>query len=116
MTVGEMFGYAVLVTIVVIFWILLALFIIRSNRREAALAAERGVPVDHVSLYFEEYFPTMMRNFDLVTKSRFDEWAASIKDRLAVTGETIKDVQAQRKRLDLRVSKLEGRLDKLEKA
>jgi BMFP domain-containing protein YqiC len=116
MSVGAMLGYAIVVTLVVIFWILLVLFIIRNNRKKAAAQAARGIPADHMSHYFEEYFPSMIKSFDLVTKTRFDEWASAMKTRLARTGETIDNLRTHRKTIDQRVGKLEGRLEKLEKA
>ena len=116
MTTWELLGIAIVLSLFILFWVLLVLFFIRNNRRKKAAVAMGGVPVDHTSLYFEEYFPTMMKNFDLVTKSRFDEWSGSIEARLGKVDENITVVQGQRKKLDQRMGKLEGRLDKLEKA
>ena len=114
MSTWEMLGYAIVLTLFIVLWLILALFIIRSNRRKKAAAAMGGVPMDHTSLYFEDYFPTMMKNFDLVTKGRFDEWTASIEGRLAKVDDNINVVQGQRKKVDQRLGKLESRLDKLE--
>ena len=116
MSTWELVGYVIVVTLFILFWILLALFVIRNNRRKAAAAAMGVVPMDHTSLYFEEYFPTMMKNFDLVNKSRFDEWSGSIEGRLVKVDENIVTVLGQRKKMDQRMGKLEGRLDKFEQA
>ena len=116
MSTWELLGYTIVLTLFILLWILLALYIIRNNRREAAAAAMGGVPTDHTSLYFEEYFPSMMKNFDLVTKSRFDEWSGIINVRLGKVDDNITVIQGQRKKVDQRLGKLEGRLDKIEKA
>lgn len=116
MTTWELLGIAIVLTLFIMMWVLLALFIIRNNRRKKAAVAMGGIPMDHTSLYFEEYFPTLMRNFDLVTKTRYDEWSSSIEARLGTVDDNIVLVQGQRKKLDARMGKLEGRLDKIEKA
>lgn len=116
MSTWELLGYIIVLSLFILFWIMLALFIIRNNRRKAAAAAMGGVPTDHTSMYFEEYFPTMKKNFDLVTKSRYDEWSGTINVRLGKVDDNITAIQGQRKKVDHRIGKLEGRLDKFEKA
>lgn len=116
MDAWALFGYGIVITLIIILWAAIALWIIRSSRRKAAETALEGVPMDHTSLYFEEYFPTMILNFDLVTKPQLQEWNKAIAGRLDTVDDRIKTAGGFRKRMDTRLRTLEGRIDRLEKA
>ena len=115
MTVGEFVGTALVTFLIIIVLVIFILFVIRVNRRRVAMAAIDGMPTDHVSLYFGEYFPTIMRDFDLVTKSRFNEWSTSIDERIKAVSDNISTVQSFKKPFNQRVKGLEKRIGKLEK-
>lgn len=114
MTAMEFLGNAIVISIVIIVWLLLIFFIIRSSRRKAAMETLTDMPRDNISLYFNEYFPTIIKNFDLVTKPHFEDWSASVDKRLMTVGEHISIVDTNRKKVDRRVKKLESRVEKLE--
>lgn len=106
-------AYGLSILFVVILWVMAILAIIRNLRKNKAMKA---LEIDHVSLYFDDYFPTMIKNFDLVTKSKFDTWSASIGKRLKVVGSNISTVQSFRKNFDPRLKTLEKQVDTLEKS
>jgi hypothetical protein len=116
MNAWGLLGYGIVITLLVILWVVVALYIIRNNRRKAAEAALYGVPMDHTSLYFTEYFPTMIINYDLVTKPQLQEWSKAISGRLDTIDGRITTAGTSRKRMDSRIKILDGRIEKLEKA
>jgi hypothetical protein len=105
-------AYGFSIFFVVMVWLIAILAIIRHIRKNKAM---KELEIDHISLYFDDYFPTIIKNFDLVTKSKFDTWSASIGKRLKVVGGSISTVQAFRKGFDPRLKSLEKQVDALEK-
>lgn len=91
----------------------LALDMRRERRRRRAYEA---AGVDHMDLYVEEHFPAILRNFDLVTKRRFKDWAAEVDSRLGRVEKDLGLVDGFRERLDPRLGDVERRLDRLEKS
>ena len=114
MSTWQLLGYLIVLSLVVLIWIAIILYVIRSNRRKAAFAAMKDVPTDHMSLYVGEYFPTIMRNFALVSKSRYKEWSDLIEGRLDKVSDHISTVKSYRKKVDDRLTKVESRIDRLE--
>ena len=105
------YGFSILILVMV--WLLAMIAIIRSMRKEKAM---KELEIDHISLYFDEQFPTIIKNFDLVTKSKFDTWSASIGKRLNTVGGNISTIQTFRKGFDPRLETLEKQVDALEKS
>lgn len=111
MSPWEVLAYGIVILVLVIALVLVILAILRYARKRKAMVA---LDMDHVSLYFDEYFPVMVKNFDLLTTSRFNDWAASISKRLKSVGSNVSAVKSFRKSFNPRLEKLEGRVDKLE--
>lgn len=84
---------------------------IREVRRRRAY--ERA-GVSHLDLYFDEHFPDVIRNFDLVTTSRFDAWSNSISSRLNGLSRDLDLLGKARSGIDSRMERLEKRLTDLE--
>lgn len=106
-------AYGLTVLFVVVVWILSFLAILRHLRKEKAM---KELEIDHISLYFDDYFPTIIKDFDLVTKSKFDTWSASIGKRLNTVGDNISTIQTFRKGFEPRLNTLEKQVDALEKS
>ena len=114
MSTWQMLGYLIILSLIVIAWLIIFLFIVRNSRKKAAMAALEDVPTDHMSLYIDEFFPTMIKNFDIVTKPRFKEWSDLVDGRLVKVSEHISSIKSLRKKIDQRLGKVEGRIEKLE--
>ena len=106
---GVLLGIFLLVLIGVIVWV--ALWGLREFRRRQAY--ERA-GVSHLDLYFDEHFPNVVRNFDLVPSARFDSWANGMTARLATLSHDIDLVGKARRGLDSRMDRLEKRLGEVE--
>ena len=106
-------AYGLSVLLVVVVWILAFLVFIRHLRKEKAM---KELEIDHISMYFDDYFPTIIKNFDLVKKSKFDTWSASIGKRLNTVGDNISTIQTFKKGFDPRLKTLEKQVDALEKS
>ena len=114
MTAMEVLAYAIVFTVIIVGWALLMFFVMRTNRQRRAKVAMEEVPRDHVSLYFDEYFPSMINNFDLVTKSHYKDWSGSIEERLGNVSKWIKTADTGKKDIDKRLNSLETKVKKLE--
>lgn len=114
MTATDILAYAIVFTLIVVGWALLIFYVIRTNRQRRAQAVEGEVPKDHIDLYFDEYFPTMINGFDLVTKMHYTDWAASVEDRIEKVSKRVKSATSARKNLDKRIDGLEKKVTDLE--
>lgn len=90
-------------------WVVLTLF--RDARRRRAY--ERA-GTSHLDLYFDEHFPNLVEEFDLVTKRRFDNWASGVTARLSGVTRDIDVIGKARGELDARLDRLEKRLGDVE--
>lgn len=86
-------------------------WVFRLSRRRKAY--ERA-GISHLDLYFDEHFPNVVRNFDLVTSARFDAWSNGINARLGNLGRDLDNLGKARRGLDTRMDRLEKRLTDLE--
>jgi len=100
-----------LVIVVYLFVKLIRLF--RGRRR--ALEEKYGYVPGHTELYFEEYFPKMISEWDLVTKPKLERWKKGIQGKLKTLGGEINDIVDHRKSLDSRIDRLEKEVAKIEK-
>jgi len=91
----------------------LAFDMYRERKRRKAY---RAVGTDHIELYFDEHFPTILRNFDVVSKRRFSEWSGEVDGRLGRIDHDLGIVASFRSKFGTQMDALENRLDKLEKA
>jgi len=52
--------------------------------RRGKLKQKYGYVPEHIELYFEEYFPTMIKEWDLVVRSRLGHWMDGVKQKMTV--------------------------------
>jgi len=104
-------AYGLSILFVVMVWLLVFLVFIRHIRKNKAM---KELEIDHVSLYFDDYFPTIIKDFDLVKKSKFDNWSKSIGKRLNTVSGNISTIEEFRKNFDPRLKTLEKQVDELE--
>lgn len=110
--VWEVIGALVVVGLLAALF-LVALDLYRERKRRKAY---RALGTDHIELYFDEHLPTILRNFDVVTRRRFGEWSREVDGRLGRIDHDLGLVSNFRGKFGTRMDDLEGRLGKLEKA
>lgn len=110
--VWEVIGVLVVIGLLVAL-LLLAVDFYRERKRRKAYKA---LGTDHIELYFDENFPSIVRNFDVVSRRRFGEWAREVDGRLGRIDHDLGVVTSFRTRFGDRMTDVEGRIDKLEKA
>ena len=112
-------GGAILgIFIIILLALLIYLFVklIRLVRgREHALIEKYGRLPSHTDLYFEEYFPTLISEWDLITKPKLERWKQGIQNKLKSIGVNINEISDYREKLDSRIGKLSEEVVKLEK-
>lgn len=106
----------VIAAIVIAVVIYLLLLYVRSyvSRREK-LKQKYGYVPEHVELYFEEYFPTMIKEWDLVVRSRLGQWMDGIRQKMTVIDADLTHIQQYRNTLDTRLDRLEHDVNALER-
>ena len=107
--VGVLIALAIIAIIVVI-----ALAVAWGFRQLRRRRAYERAGVSHLDLYFDEHFPNVIRNFDLVSSARFDTWSNGINARLGNLARDLDNLGKARRGLDNRMDKLEKRLTDLE--
>lgn len=96
--------------------IYLVIKLIRTIRgRKHALVDKYGYMPSHTELYFEEYFPSLISEWDIVTKPKIQRWKEGISKKLKSIGNDIEEVVGYRKDIDKRLDKLEKEVVTLEK-
>ncbi len=115
MTVVDLWTVAGAIVVVVLLGLLviLAFDLYRERKRRKSY---RSLGTDHIELYFDENFRTVLRNFDVVSKRRFNEWSGEVDGRLGKIDHDLGLVASFRARFTDTMGDIEGRLDKLEKA
>jgi len=109
--VGAVIGAVVAAVI-----IYLVLVLVRDMvSRRGKLRQKYGYVPGHVELYFEEYFPTMIKEWDLVVRSRLGHWMEGAKQKMSVIDADLAHIQAYRNSLDTRLDRLEHDVSALEK-
>lgn len=103
----------VILLVIVIYLIVKVIRLVRGRRQ--ALEEKYGHLPSHTELYFEEYFPKMISEWDLITKPKLERWKKGIQGKLKSIGGEINDIIDYRKSLDSRIDKLEKEVVKLEK-
>jgi len=102
--------------ILIVILIYLAIKLIRSIRgRKQALVDKYGYLPSHTELYFEEYFPSLISEWDLITIPKLERWKKGIKGKLKSIDGDIDEIYNYRKNIDSRMDKLEKEVGKLEK-
>lgn len=113
MGIAEIGGIAFFFVMIVALIIIVVYLVLRITRRRRI-----SVPIfptrSHVNLYFEERFPDMIREWDLITRPKLDTWVSSMSARLDKVGKGISTVKSSRKTLDLRLDKLDERVKTIE--
>ena len=84
------------------------------SRREK-LRKKYGKVPDHTELYFEEYFPTMMKEWDIITKPRLQRWNKKTRQKMTSIDKNLDEIIDYRKGLDKRIDTLENDVSSLEK-
>lgn len=107
--VGVLIALAIVAIIVVI-----ALGVAWAFRQSRRRRAYERAGVGHLDLYFDEHFPNVVRNFDLVTSARFDAWSNGINSRLGSLARDLDSLGKARRGLDGRMDRIEKRLTDLE--
>jgi len=111
-------GSAILGIFIIILLLLLiyvAIKVIRMIRgRRQALTEEYGHLPSHTELYFEEYFPSLISEWDIVTKPKLERWKKGMQGKLKSLGGDINEIVDYRKDLDTRINKLEKEVGKIE--
>ncbi len=103
-------GIFIILLIFVVGWALVVFSIIRDYRRKKAM---EKLGIDHISLYFDDYFGVIAKNFGLVRKDKLDLWSRDINARLGKVDDDISFIQSFRDKFDPRLEKLEKRVNKL---
>lgn len=106
---GVLVAVLIVALIVAILWVVT--WAVRGRRRRQAY--DRA-GVSHLDLYFDEHFPNVVQNFDLVTSRRFDTWANGVTARLTTLSRDIDLLGKARRGLDTRMDRLEKRLGDVE--
>lgn len=113
MSVAEIGGMAFFFVMIVALIIIGVYLVLRITRRRKI-----SVPIfptkSHVNLYFEEHFPDIIREWDLITRPKLDTWVSSMSTRLDKVGKDISTVKSFRKTLDSRLDKLDERVKTIE--
>jgi len=103
----------VILLVIVVYLVVKLIRLFRGRRR--ALEEKYGYLPSHTELYFEEYFPRMISEYDLVTKPKLERWKKGIQGKLKSIGGEINEIVDYRRNLDSRIDKLEKDVVKLEK-
>jgi hypothetical protein len=83
--------------------------------RHGKLKQKYGYVPGHIELYFEEYFPTMIKEWDLVVRSRLGQWMDGVKQKMVVIDADLTHIQQYRNTIDTRLDRLEQDVNTLEK-
>ena len=105
--------FVLILFIVLIYVIIKVVREIRGRRR--ALTEKYGHFPSHTELYFEEYFPKLISEWDLVTIPKLERWKRGIQGKLKSIGGEISEITNYRENIDTRLDKLEKEVGKLEK-
>ena len=70
---------------------------------------------DHITLYFAENFPRMMKEWDLLSRSKTRDFKLSMMRRLGALSNDIERIQTFRMNLERRLEYLDREISKLEK-
>lgn len=108
--IATIVGAVVLAVLLYVILLVARDFISRRDR----LRQKYGYVPRHVELYFEEYFPTIVREWDLVTKPRLSQWRDGIKQKMTVIDADISHIQTYRNTLDTRLDRLEKDVTSIE--
>ena len=103
---------ATLVVLAVLF--LVAVVVAWALRESRKRRAYERAGVSHHDLYFDEHIPNNIRNFDLVTQTRFESWSRDIGSRLSTLSKDLDALGKARQGLDGRIDRLEKRLGEME--
>jgi len=112
-------GSAILWIIFVILLVIVVYLVVKLIRlfrgRRQGLEEKYGHLPSHTELYFEEYFPKMISEWDLITKPKLERWKKGIQGKLKSIGGEINEIIEYRKSIDSRINMLEKEVVKLEK-
>lgn len=113
MSIAEIGGIAFFFVMIVALIIVVVYLVLRITQRRRI-----SVPIfptrSHVNLYFEEHFPDLIREWDLITRPKLDNWVSSMSTRLDKVGNDISTVKSFRGILDSRLDKLDERVKTIE--
>lgn len=69
----------------------------------------------HLDLYFDSNFRNIIDEWDLIPRSRLKDWKNDMNRRMDALSKDISYIEAQRKKLNPRLTKIENQIAKLEK-
>ena len=104
----------VIILLVVLLYVFVK-FILGNRGRRQALTDKYGYLPSHTELYFEKYFPSLISEWDLITKPKLERWKKGIQGKLKTIGGGIDEIIDYRKDLDSRMNNLEKEVGKLER-
>jgi hypothetical protein len=96
---------AIVAIILIIVLVYLIIYYIR-KRRESRM--------EHVGLYFDEHFRDVIKEWDLVSRTKVKDWSTDMSKRLEDVGMDLDKLMKFRKSFDTRLDKLESEAKKLE--
>jgi hypothetical protein len=113
MSIAEIGGITFFFVMMVALVTVVVYFVLKITQRRRI-----SVPIfptrSHVNLYFEEHFPDLIREWDLITSSKLDNWVSNMSARLEKVGNDISTVKSSRGILDSRLDKLDERVKNIE--
>jgi len=113
MSIAEIGGITFFFVMIVALIIVVLYLVLRITRRRR-ISVSIFPTKSHVHLYFEERFPDMIREWDLITRPKLDTWVSSMSTRLNKVGKEISTVKSFRNTLDSRLDKLDKRVKTIE--
>ncbi len=115
MDVGSAILWIIFVILLVIFIYLIVKVIRLVRGRRHALEVKYGYMPSHSELYFEEFFPKIISEWDLITKPKLEHWKKGIQNKLKLIGGELNEIIDYRKSIDSRIDKLEKEVIRIEK-
>jgi hypothetical protein len=94
-------GVLVLALVLVFFWYL-------------SLRKKRKAMPSHIELYFDENFRRIINEWDFVGRDRIKDFKKDMGKRLSLVGGDLDILEANKVKLDKRLTNVEKKMDKLE--
>ncbi len=117
MSIAEIGGAAFFFVMILALIVIVVYFMFRTTRR-LTRGRRVSMPIfptaSHVQLYFEEHFPDMISEWNLITRPKLDPWFSNMAARLDKVEKDISTVKSSRQVLDSRLDRLAARLTKVE--
>jgi hypothetical protein len=113
MSLAEIGGTAFFFVMIVALIVVVVYFMLRMTRGRR-ISMPIFPTTSHVQLYFEEHFPDMISEWNLITRPKLDTWFSNMAARLDKVEKDISTVKSSREVLDSRLDRLDARLTTME--